>query len=80
MSSKIRVGLSKTGLVLSTATHLCSFKSYYSSTIVGLFLVLRMLFTCEKSFKHEEMAFYMGAEMGWVWFGMHYFETVNVCW
>lgn len=38
MSSKIRVGLSKTGLVLSTATHLCSFKSYYSSTIVGFML------------------------------------------
>lgn len=38
MSSKIRVGLSKTGLVLSTATHLCSFKSYYSFIIVGFML------------------------------------------
>lgn len=38
MSSKIRVSLSKTGLVLSTVTHLCSFKSYYSFIIVGFLL------------------------------------------
>lgn len=41
MSSKIRVGLSKTGLVLSTVTHLCSFKSYYSFIIVGFLLGIR---------------------------------------
>lgn len=41
MSSKIRVGLSKTGLVLSTATHLCSFKFYYSFIIVGFMLGIK---------------------------------------
>lgn len=41
MSSKIRVSLSKTGLVLSTATHLCSFESYYSFFIVGFMLGIK---------------------------------------
>lgn len=80
MSSKIRVGLSKTGLVSFYSYSPMFFQvllQFYYCRIFASYLGCSS--TCEKSFEHEKMAFYMGAEMEWVWFGMHYFKTVNVC-